>query len=391
MCGSYADELWHLPWSPVRQVSRKRQQQDSWHSQKVAGLLQSLGEFQSFDPSTSGKLGQKGRGLWRLVQRSSMADNLCQEETEMFYSFCGNHVAYEVPKLVRYAGLAGDHELVQKMLALGSLEHKHWLASVLNGHIQYLIKHEFGCLVLQQLLSEAIAVARDYGADNGFVMATVQALKNDLLAPQTFVESSTGEHGNHVVQKWIELLQYLPSEEDRLQQVIQHVGAKAVTIGTTQMGCRVIQRLLEVSNSDELNSQLLNYETLEQLFISQFGNYIVQTMLDSSTHRKLTVFRRILDNFLDHANGHFDDKDTYCLENDCFWARHQYARYVVQKCVGMPTDSCPGWSEMQASLIQTVMDTNGKPKPPFRRAPRVDYFYKQTLEAMEVMNTHDRF
>ena len=367
-CESYGDCVWLEPslsdWDVKTLWDMRGKQLDRWPTKKITMLLDKLGRFDLVDESRSGKLGQKGRGMWRLTQRMRYGGqydlDLWNQEYDMFYSFWCEEFVYETPKLVSYASTVGKHELVQKMLALGSLNQKSWLARQFHGYVKYLLKDQFGCLVLQQLLYEATFVVSSFGFDTSkFVENVVGALRRDLLASQAIVESSTDQHGNYVVQKWIVLLQCLPSQEDSLWQVFQQVGGNASTIGITQTGCRVIQRLLEIPSENELMEKLLEDDTFTQLVTSQFGNYVVQHML--SDHRRLEVFQAIYNNFASQAAGNFKGE-----EYDGFYACHRYGRFVVKKCLLMPKDSCQGWSDLLESLLRMVLEADGTPKPEFQ-------------------------
>lgn len=406
-----AEEAWPIvltsqrDWEPQMWGTR-RKQRDHWSDQHIHSLLVKIADFQLVDDHradataragtsqrcTSQKLTVKGRGVWRHVRhhcKGQCAEDLWRQEQDMVSSFWTCDQQYESPKLVRYANTAGKHELVQKMLAIGNFEMKNCLALQFIDRVRYLIKDEFGCLVLQQLLFEATGAVEycqsmPFALD--FVKNVVTALNKDLLAEKGIVDSSTDQHGNHVVQKWVQLLQKAPEEKGCLLQVLQDVGANATTIGVSQAGCRVIQRLLEVPNCNELAQQLLIEDTFAQLVTSEFGNYVIQHILSNNyfyAKDKLAVLEFICDNFALQAAGQFDDNDQDSLGQHCFYACDKYARHVVQKCLAMPEDTCEGWSKLRASLLEMVLEGDGNPKPQFLCLRGPDLHQQQVLEALK--------
>ena len=361
---------------------------DTWDSQgKIDDLLNKLAEFDLIlIHNDASKLSQKGRGLWGVhATLSQDADLLAQKDAivDSFNDF-GTKL-YDTPKLVKFAtNKAGKHETVQKLLAVSDPAQKSSLALKLDGQVKYLIRDQFGSLVLQQFLHEAISAvdnneSHQDAEDMIFPKQVVQVLMNDLVASACcplLVESSIDQQGNHVVQKLVQLMQKLPSEEDRLSNLVQAVGGYVAAIGITQTGCRVLQRILESPISGiVLIPYLLTEATFLELAIHPYGNFVIQHILIQTCRRdgtdKLAVLKYVCWNFESQAAREPDmalsqtDLQEGLAAPDCFFGYHRYARHVVQQLMKMPQDTCPGWSEFCSHIAWVALEEDGSPKRPF--------------------------
>ena len=84
------------------------------------------------------------------------------------------------------------------------------------------------------------------------------------------------QNGNHVVQKCIETV-----EASRLQFIIDAFRGQVYNLSTHPYGCRVIQRILEHCTGDQTTPVLEELHThIEALIQDQYGNYVVQHVLD---------------------------------------------------------------------------------------------------------------
>ena len=295
------------------------------------------------------------------------------------------------------------------MFALGSAEEKKHLASKFDGYVKDLLRNEFGCLVLQQLLLEAIKMVQSQPAlttgpsivsecvnsaildssDTAMadtVKVIVAVMKKDLHHPQAIENSSVDEHGNFVVQKWIQLLQQLPEMEELLRHTAEVAGLHIATIGTTQTGCRVIQRLLETPDC-YLIGILVSPNVFTQLVVDDWGNYIIGHLLDSQcpshAEYKLVVLQNIADNFNQHTADYNDTSQGHGRHShDCFYLANTFSRHVVKKCLLMPAQTCDGWTKQRNKLVNMVLERNGSPKPPFHCLATPDAHMKDMLHAL---------
>ena len=84
------------------------------------------------------------------------------------------------------------------------------------------------------------------------------------------------QNGNHVVQKCIEMV-----EPARLQFIINAFQGQVFALSTHPYGCRVIQRILEHCAAEQVAPVLKElHDNIEELIQDQYGNYVVQHVLD---------------------------------------------------------------------------------------------------------------
>ena len=355
-----------------------RKPRDTWSERSVASMLVKMADFKLVDHSHSGKLGSKGLGLFTVKKRHS--DVPCEQELAMFNSFCSSALLYESPKVVRWASIAGKHESVQKLLVLGNALQKKQLASKFDGQVGLLIKHPYGSLVLQQLLYEVTQVVESASARTvghlegdmeGMVEAVMGAMQTELLDPGAFMASCVCMHGNHVIAILVDVLHKIPGQARFLELLVREVLAadNAVTMGKTRFGCRVLQRLVDTPDR-HLVEFLLSSDIFAQLATHEFGNYVVQAILDSThdnhTDAKLAALQSIVDNFGMQGVGDFVNPPRRGSVHSCFYLMDPYAHHVVRKCLEMPSHTCGGWACLRHQLVELVLDADtGMPKYQF--------------------------
>ena len=70
-------------------------------------------------------------------------------------------------------------------------------------------------------------------------------------------------------------------EPSRLQFIIDAFQGQVYALSTHPYGCRVIQRILEHCAAEQTKPVLEELHTnIEALFMDQYGNYVVQHVLD---------------------------------------------------------------------------------------------------------------
>jgi len=359
-------------------------QLDQRSVQRDAKLLAQLAQFEKDDVSRSGKLGGKGLGVWRVHQRldinSTQVEDLRDQEAELFRRLLSREEQYKLPKLVIYASCPFSHEVAQKVFELGTVTQKTGLARNVEYNVKLLSQSQFGCLFLQQMLCSACTLLEDSKAnkypltpdDVIFIQTVVSAFRKHLLTPQGLLESSTHQHGNHVVQRWVRLLQLLPDlgsqETHLLPQLQEEVGKNAVVIGQSQFGNRVLIRLCEGRTTVSFMQKLTEWSTLEQLIPNEMGNYVVKSMLDhGSPEMTLLVLNHIHDNF---TRGQY------------LYAMHNFARHVVQKCFEVQVEWLPELQQSRASMLNLVLLPDGQVRPSYAYLC-LDPCAQHVLEAMQ--------
>ena len=367
---SHPLQPWHSPLNEsATSKSWQPQQADPWQVDNIQDLLRNLAIFTFVleHPDRMKKMNEKGRGLFKVETRkqclSMERDHLDRQELDMFNSF-SRDIQYHRPKMITYSRNPSHHEIVQKMLALGTPEQKRRLALQLKGHVKDLMLDEFGCMVLQQLLLEACSMVNANVhclSSKEFVQSVEQIFEEDLLAPEAMsdiISHMKHNNGNYVIMRWIELLagkchvKEEDMEDNSLGKLCNIACTNAIVIGTNTKGCRVLKSLLDTPNASDLARQLLEGEVFAQLVTDAYGNFVVQHILISSStsaEDKLQVFRFVLKNLVSYSSG----GDWYH-----FYGHNKYAVHLVVRCMTMPAPANirHEWSELRVSLLRHAFD-----------------------------------
>jgi hypothetical protein len=86
--------------------------------------------------------------------------------------------------------------------------------------------------------------------EDKFAKLLADLMKDAVNSPLRLMEMSVHQHANHAIQKWVQLLHVLPSEDESLQFIMQTVRQnvgdwrQGVPSMCTQNGCRVHLRLV---------------------------------------------------------------------------------------------------------------------------------------------------
>ena len=393
------DNSWSLP-APAASQHEKWQRKVRGNHQKhkdplsltdIERVLKRVATFKLVDHSRSGKLGLKGRGVWDVETHASDDSPGMQELQQVYETFWAPGLPYETPMLLHYATNAGKHEILQKLFALGNPMQKKQLITKLGDgplSVSYLMTDMFGALFLQQVLHESfkmttacLAPTRAF-ASMGFdtqrasldpwarelmdtVVAVVAVMKDTLLDPSVIERSSICPNGNHVMQKWVHLLCILPWEGDTLRQTVVALGNSLVEIGTTQAGCRVIQKLLGTADRHLLHL-VYSPGTFGKLATSEYGNYVSQHILDPESgvegDDKLPLLQRVVENFTSYSLGLLprnEDLKIWKEEHKGFYLAHEYGRHVVLTCLTAPHNTCKGWNQLREQVVNMVLNKGG--------------------------------
>ena len=153
--------------------------------------------------------------------------------------------------------------VVQKMLDFGTKVQIHSIAEKFQGHVLNLTLHTYGCRVVQKAIQ---VFDRE---DRLMVLADLRNQVGHCVQDQ---------NGNHVIQKCIE---YMPDDTDFIiDRFLGHVHEFA----THAYGCRVIQCIFAHSSKrqDQVLQEIIKH--VDSLTSDQFGNYVVQHVLQTSTN-----------------------------------------------------------------------------------------------------------
>lgn len=370
----------HSP-TPLRSRAPKDHKLDRKEEQ-----LNRLAKFECTDAlSKKGQLGEKGRGLWVVVERLRPTD--CSEALQMF-SWLLEDDNDGRSNIVYYAKQQGWHNFVQKAIVFASKSQLKEITQTFKRAVQGVSGDTYGSLVLQQLLDVAQEDANSLQPNEagGLARTILDIFKPYFVDQKGIIDSSRGadssdragqqvsRSSNFVVQKWLVLLMSLPEEDETFQQVLKILVANAVTsdvngktmkgIACSQTGCRVYQRILETSHSglraqfvDGFVQKLLEPDTFEALVKDAWGNYVMQHILKEPC-RPVNEKLRILD-LLAGTTGRM-----------CYYATHEFARHVLQRSFEdsaleqiSGSQDRAAWRSSQRAFLEQVFRLNGHLMP----------------------------
>ncbi|CAD8168310.1 unnamed protein product [Paramecium octaurelia] len=153
--------------------------------------------------------------------------------------------------------------VIQNLLEFGTSIQQQKILAILQPHSSQLAFHQYGCRVLQKLLQNAHNTA-----DFPILFDTIKNKVRDLVIDQ---------HGNHVVQKLIQLM-----ENDISLWVLDGIEGQVNKLVINSFGCRIIQKAVSISTNHPDRQMKILFEIMRlayELCISQYGNYIIQQLL----------------------------------------------------------------------------------------------------------------
>lgn len=202
--------------------------------------------------------------------------------------------------------------VIQKFFEHGTAEQRKTLGNVLKGNVLTLSLQMYGCRVVQKAL-EVISFEQQGNV--------VRELEDHVL------KCIKDQNGNHVIQKVIE---QVPA--NLVLFIIETFQGKVYSLATHPYGCRVVQRILEHCSSHHhqkmINDPILGpgikaqlnvlkelLESTSDLVVDQYGNYVIQHVLEHGhkDHKK---------EIIRHLSGQI-----------LKLSQHKFASNVIEKCV----------------------------------------------------------
>lgn len=160
--------------------------------------------------------------------------------------------------------------LIQKLCEYLTLDQKTFLIQSIYSHVFQISINQYGTRSLQKIIDTVDNESQIDLITRGFLqqhtsIEQVVTLINDL-------------NGNHVIQKCI--FKFPPSKFDFIiDAIVEHNNI--VTISTHKHGCCVLQKLLSVCTLQQIfKISVKIVQFLPDLINDQFGNYIIQFLLD---------------------------------------------------------------------------------------------------------------
>eukprot|EP00434_Breviolum_minutum_P023397 symbB.v1.2.020640.t1/scaffold1718.1/size104949/5 len=190
------------------------------------------------------------------------------------------------PVLVKLSKDTFGNFLIQMLLDSATEEQVHRMVSMVKSHMLELSKDKFGCRVIQKFLE----------TESNF-----DGIKVDLVSElmDKVLECIEDINGNHVIQKVVE---NMPSKVDF---VTRAVAPKAAEMASHIYGCRIIQRLLENCNLEDI-AQVLEpiVEASCELAKDKHANYVVQCILQRGRLQdKIRIVEIVTANVLELAKN----------------------------------------------------------------------------------------
>lgn len=198
-----------------------------------------------------------------------------------------------LPEALRLCTDVFGNYVVQKFFEHGSVEQKHALAREIQYSVLPLSLQMYGCRVVQKILESV---------DVELQTMLIQELDGHVL------ECVKDQNANHVIQKCIE---QVSSSHSMIQKSFY---GRVYDLSTHPYGCRVIQRMLEHWDRElkaPLLDELMTYA--EQLAKDQYGNYVLQHVLQHTRKYSDAIIRSVAANILP-------------------FSKHKFASNVVERC-----------------------------------------------------------
>ena len=212
---------------------------------------------------------QDQNGSRFIQQRLELGDFLEQEIV----------VREVLPSIRRLRNDVFGNYVVQKLLDFGSPQVRASIRDTLEGEMLQLSLQMYGCRVVQKAL-EAL--------DFEDLSRLLSEFHHNVLS------CIHDQNGNHVIQKCIEVMntraraaesagddEKAKHSRELIDFIISDVLVNATTLSCHPFGCRVLQRILEHSDSNRKNNLLDEVQkSHKRLLDDQYGNYVIQHVLE---------------------------------------------------------------------------------------------------------------
>ncbi|CAD8059289.1 unnamed protein product [Paramecium primaurelia] len=187
--------------------------------------------------------------------------------------------------------------VIQNLLENGTPLQQQKMLVILQPHTQQLAFHQYGCRVLQKLLQNAYKTP-----EFQVLFDSIKGKVKELVIDQ---------HGNHVVQKLIQLM-----ESDVSLWVLDGIEGQISKLVTNSFGCRIIQKAVSISNNHVERQMRVLQEIMkisQELCTSQYGNYIIQQLLkDGPEVIQIEIQQIIMDKIEEYSLNKFGSNVVDC-------------------------------------------------------------------------------
>lgn len=168
--------------------------------------------------------------------------------------------------------------VVQKFFDTGDAILRTHITRQLMGHILNLSVNMYGCRVIQKAI--------DYASPEILSMLVCELKQRGGIK-----QCIHNQNGNHVIQKLIE-----KSPDFLIGEILAPVQHRIADLSKHIYGCRVIQKLLKYCQDRKLLAGIIMQisSSIRSLCFNEFGNYVVQFLLQNGAPRDtVNVIRRL--------------------------------------------------------------------------------------------------
>lgn len=186
--------------------------------------------------------------------------------------------------------------VIQKIIPLLTVKEYDMLCKRFSGSIYLLSTHIYGCRVIQKLI--------DFITDITFIISELQDHILELIA---------SPNGNHVIQKCID--RSIIENKIFINNIINEFEKDCISLSQQRYGCRVLQRLFEISAPEKVDRLLgIIVDNIQELINDRYGNYVIQHLIQSNYKQKEIIFK-------------------YIISNAVELSRYKFSSNVIEKCV----------------------------------------------------------
>ncbi|CAD8179829.1 unnamed protein product [Paramecium pentaurelia] len=233
--------------------------QDGYFSQKRTKKLQLQTEI---DSSISQQCQDQYASL--IIQQSFIQGNEYQRE-KIFKGLVDDLLLLSKHKFGNY--------VIQKIIENSNQNTRTLIFEQLNSHVLEMSQDKFGCRVVQKLLE--------------FILNQQKVQLISQLKPYA-LKLIFDQCGNHVIQKIIDLV----TDAEFIIDLVKNNVEKVVS---HPYGCRIAQKCLEIFPNDKLQELYISLIPLcERLSFCQYGNYIVQHMINQGPPKGFEVIGKFI-------------------------------------------------------------------------------------------------
>jgi mRNA-binding protein PUF3 len=213
--------------------------------------------------------------------------------------------------------------VIQKVFEHGDQKQKAQLADQMKTRVYELSVNMYACRVVQKAFDHILGDQR-------------AQLVSELSKPGLVLACVESLHGNHVIQKAIEVI---PLEHIRF--IYDELLDRVPKFADHLYGCRIVQRMLEQPD-DEIRGKVLTelYGVGPSLITSTYGNYVAQHVME-------------------HGGDAGREWIIGVVAKDIrAYGRHKFASNVVEKCIEFGTEA------HRKAILTAVLECDAASKMP---------------------------